>query len=93
MKKNIINTLAICVMLALILSSCDKITNGRERRKELYEYETITTGWAVVSSIVTVDYYISEMHYKVFTNPQGGLFVINITKDSLCIANKASVIK
>lgn len=46
--------------------------------------ETVTTGYPRVKA---TEYYTSGIHYKIFKSSDGGLFILNLTKDSLEIEN------
>jgi roadblock/LC7 domain-containing protein len=83
MKKLKINTvaaIAVYVMLAVVLSSCG--TESLDGKPS----EIVTTGSVTYYSVSTVDYYATGMHYKVFISANGGVFVVNVTKDSLEVA-------
>lgn len=81
--KHIVVAISASVMLSMVLSSCDKTKSS-----ELHSYELISIGKFDYDSVSAVDYYASEMHYKVFIYSHG-VFVVNITKDSMdVIKNK-----
>ena len=67
------------LLAVVILQSCkSKIStpNGQDGEK-------VTNGNFAYYSVSAVDYYSNGMHYKVFNSASGGLFVVNITKDSI----------
>lgn len=66
------------IMISCFVSSCNRTKSSDEKPSEI-----VTTGSATYYSVSAVDYYVSGMHYKVFNSANGGVFVVNITKDSL----------
>ena len=78
--------LLICILvLTFLLSSCGaKNKSNVSGDNKVAKYDTVIDGrntsfYSVYSSY----YFISGMKYKVFNSYQGGMFVVNVTKDSL----------
>lgn len=65
--------------ICMILSSCDKKQDDND-----ISFKSIPV--MVGCNIHIVDYYENDIHYKIFTW-DAGIFVINMTKDSLDISN------
>ncbi len=65
--------------ICMILSSCDKKQDDND-----ISFKSIPV--MVGCNIYIVDYYENDIHYKIFTW-DAGIFVINMTKDSLEISN------
>ena len=75
MKKILTTTLFIISLLFLF--ACNKVEHDKT--------DYIHTGNITCDNIVVKDYYSNNTHFKVFTNNKGGIFVINLTKDSILI--------
>jgi len=70
--------------LLLVLSCCSGNDNKVTEKEQLRE--VVIEGTTLQYKVFSVDYYTSKIHYKVFSNGKGHVFVVNITKDSLeCI--------
>jgi hypothetical protein len=80
-KISTVTAIAVCAVVAVVLSSCGRTESGDGKT-----YETVTTGPATYRNVSAVDYYASGMRYKVFNSANGSVFVINVTKDSLDVA-------
>ena len=72
-------TLLTCV-LCIGCESKTSTPNGTDGEK-------VISGSATYYSVSAVDYYSGGMHYKVFYSGAGDVFVVNITRDSLSVAN------
>lgn len=68
-------------VICIILSSCDKKQDDND-----FSFKSIPSGVTLGCNIHIVDYYENDIHYKIFTWDTG-IFVINMTKDSLEISN------
>ena len=66
----------------IVLTSC-----GPTETKDGKPADIVMTGSSTYSSVSSIDYYVSGMRYKVLNSAPGNIFVINITKDSLEVAN------
>lgn len=69
--------LLLCFFLTLLACS-----NKQRESKEI-----ITTGSRIYTDIQVNEYFQDDIHYKIFTSWEGGIAVINYTKDSLEISN------
>jgi len=49
----------------------------------LTESATSVKGMGRFTPVRTTDYYSGGVHYKIFDSTEGGIFVVNITADSL----------
>jgi hypothetical protein len=69
--------LLLCFFLTLLACS-----NKKSEIKEI-----ITTGTRINTDIQVNEYFQDDIHYKIFTSWEGGIAIINYTKDSLEISN------
>jgi len=79
LQRNLLYILLTCV-LCVGCESNTSTPNGNDGEK-------VTAGSVTYYSVSAVDYYSAGMHYKVFNSAGGDVFVVNITKDSLSVAN------
>lgn len=70
---------------AFLFTSC-----GPTETAEGKPAEVVMTGSSTYYSVSAIDYYIGGMRYRVFNSAPGNIFVINVTKDSLEVANLKS---
>ena len=85
-KISTVATIALYAMLTVVLSSCNRTESADGKLSEI-----VTTGSATYYSVSAVDYHASGMHYKVLNSANGNIFVVNVTKDSLDVAQKLRV--
>jgi len=79
LQRNLLYILLTCVLSV----GCESKTSTPDGN----DGEKVTTGSITYCSVSAVDYYSGGMHYKVFNSAAGDVFVVNITKDSLIVAN------
>ena len=83
--------LSVCILIfAIIFASCctPKGSDSNEEKVEVYPEPTkISESTSTYNSIAFVDHNVSGIHYRLFTNGNGAITVVNVTKDSLEIKN------
>lgn len=82
-KTTILRYVFYTLLTCVLCVGCESKTstpNGNDAEK-------VIKGSATYYSVSAVDYYSGGMHYKIFNSAAGDVFVVNITKDSLSVAN------
>jgi hypothetical protein len=82
--------LIMCIIVTILISVGVKIYEYETQPKKSSDTtEEISGVKTMTCGTYATDYYTSGMHYKLFQGPKGGMFVANVTKDSLeCIKLK-----
>lgn len=74
-------------MKKFLLLLCFSTTLLACSNKQRENKEIITTGTRINTDIQVNEYFQDDIHYKIFTSWEGGIAIINYTKDSLEISN------
>ena len=76
----------IFILVMLFLSGC----LPEDTKRQYFAGEVIKYPFVAETVVCIEDYYTSGMHYKVLWSYKGGIQTINVTKDSLEVANMKS---
>ena len=76
--------LLLCILMSIIiLSSCNQAPQKKSHLNSA-KFDTILNGASTsFYSVYSSEHYISGMKYRIFNSFESGLFVVNVTKDSL----------